>query len=705
MTDRLTIVSGDDLPSLDEARSSVDALVSDEPSELILQPPPTIFRRATPSAPPGRGFGHAHPPRGPAASQMPAPVTPLKALGAASVVQPAKKAGSTGGAEARKNIKALAVESGLSKDIASSKSPAAVLKDQDFPALDTAKSTAHQPTPSTPAVVALPKLTSGKVSGSLGKKAAVEPPPSTGVTTLAETKKAEKKPAPGILNIAAATKAAQPKPAELESGASDLASFPTLPTPTTASVSSPITRSAPKTLRVLPSPKTEGPPILSAVPSAVDAKASIRSGGALVRPSTPASEIISDNASVVSASISASRTSSPPPSRIGSAAVRATTKSQQRKQRKQATKHEAASIASQPVIEMEAETAPILGRKKKQKKEKSSGSGATLVESVMEESRAATPVPYPLQAQQPAKEEPDSVASASAAAEPAPAEKTATKTKAGKASVASQSKGKGKEKEPETPATPAPTPAPKVVEEEAAAPKKPSSEKAQPTPHSVLQEMVAKGDLPNPEDVALLKPFPGLSHRFDSRDTIITTDVTIPAKTLFTDEDHDNLLAGKVVRKVVDGVRMMITPNGDCVRNLTEEEEERFLQLQMEVREASFTPSAYVHPRYEPAGGFALLKGRAVPNGPPSYFPPAPGSFPQDPISKIQREEAIYWINQYVLPRLNATQQSLEPHWKSAIADSAMAQTAGVSSIAPWIYNDTLGHDHQHQHHHHQHPH
>uniref|UniRef100_A0A8H7NMU3 Uncharacterized protein n=1 Tax=Bionectria ochroleuca TaxID=29856 RepID=A0A8H7NMU3_BIOOC len=87
------------------------------------------------------------------------------------------------------------------------------------------------------------------------------------------------------------------------------------------------------------------------------------------RPGTPGSEMVSDTASIVSASVSASRAGSPPPSRVGAAAVRTTTKSQQRKQRKDALKQDTKAIAEAPKPELE-EHAPVLGRKKKQKKEK-----------------------------------------------------------------------------------------------------------------------------------------------------------------------------------------------------------------------------------------------------------------------------------------------------------------------------------------------
>src|ERR1051325_2935609 len=103
----------------------------------------------------------------------------------------------------------------------------------------------------------------------------------------------------------------------------------------------------------------------------------------------------------------------------------------------------------------------------------------------------------------------------------------------------------------------------------------------------------------------------------------------------------------------------MITPNGDCVRNLTEDEEIRFIELQARIAQAAGSPAAFVSSRHEVGSGFSLIKGRAVPNGAPSYFPQAPGAYPSDPVNKIQREEAIYYINQYVLPRLNLNSRDM----------------------------------------------
>jgi CCR4-NOT transcription complex subunit 4 len=357
----------DELPSLDEVTSSIDALVADEPIDANIRQPPGAFellaRSGTPSVPPGFSFPSAHP--SPAISHSSLPTasvgrqTPPVALSKAFVKPPVTasspltKKAITPMPEAKKAVKALAAESGLSKDISKAKSK---LLDEDFPALNSPKPPAA--TPVIPPKAAASKATSSKKSPDKSTDKAKEkakdkgkekeksapaatPTPAPEKTEIpklpkletkalekgpdkvlekAADKKAEKRPVPGILNIAAATKAAQVKNLEAQSAVDKAtaerdSAFPALPLPTPVSASSPLARAAPKTLRVVSTPRTEAPstPIL--------ATPAVRSVAASIRPETPASELISDSASIISASISASRTNSPPPSKIGSAPV------------------------------------------------------------------------------------------------------------------------------------------------------------------------------------------------------------------------------------------------------------------------------------------------------------------------------------------------------------------------------------------------
>lgn len=700
----------------------MDALVSDDTDHAFGQAWAAglgRFSTGTPPVPPGLGFiqfqSRPSTPQTPAMATlarpvipvMPRPVTPLRPTSAAPGDQSADSVLTAPASEAKKSIKALAAKSGLSKDIASQASRPGkskqVLEDEDFPALDAVKSGASLA--KTPAVPAPPNVASGKATTAISKKdkgkekdkaweaekekakavAKLVAEPASTALAEPDAPKSAKRPTPGILNIAVATAAAQAKPADAQSAvekpAVDHPSFPALPTPTTSSVSSPLARTAPKTLRLVPTPKVEVPQ--QTFSGAIAGPPSVRSiATSSQRPGTPASEIISEDASIASASVSASRASSPAPStRIGSVAVRMTTKSQQRKARKEATK-EAALFAAQSVKSAEPEViAPIVGRKTKQKKDKSRSSSATPIQS-----RPGTPASQAGRDEAAALEPVEEV-------EPVVGEKSPRKGK-GKAAAAREPRGKGKEKEvadspplsPQKPETP-------VVE----SPKK-AMEKL-PNPASTLQDLIDAGLLADPERLTFLKPVTPVSQRHEHGQNV-SKDVMAPCKSIVTEEDQAHLLAGQAVRKIIDDMRVLLTPNGDCIRNLTPEEEERFLELQALIAASADDPATFTHPRHEAAGGFSLIKGRAVPNGPPGYFPQARNTYPTDPVNKIQREEAIYYINQYVLPRLNlgTTNLGFPGSWKSAFPDgktNAASAAAGWNSLAPWLHSQgmNLSHD------------
>lgn len=739
----LTWTVDDELPSLDEASSSVDALVSDDPldTNLFIQGfGSSRASTATPGPPPGLGLSHRHPspairttlaaPVVPAMLQQPARVatpTATKTQTLASVVgsvtpdqTPRKK---VPGSEAKKNIKALAVESGLSKDIAAS-SPALrskkLLQEEDFPALDAVKSPAPKTiAPAVPAVLTpktavtpskKPQTETKETKASSEPKADSEPIPSTpskvteSLKSLAKSpikptsKAADSKPAP-VLNIAAAVKAAQAKTSAeastVSSDKADSAAFPALPPPSAASVSSPSVKAAPKTLRVVNTPKAEVPPTL---PMSGTLNAATRALSGVHRPDTPGSHDISDTASVVSTSISVSRTSSPPPPRIGSAPVRTNTKSQQRKARKEANKVAAIVEAAKPV-EPE-EHAPILGRKKKVKKEKA----AKITEKKASAAAAATATA----AAESKTEETDSTPVPPKRSE---SEKQDQKAKAGNTANASQEKGKGKEKA----VAPSPKNTPKPVSPEPAAPvaeeSKDVGENPKTTPEYVFNELVSSGMSFAADMLQLLKPVNDQSNRGGDRAAAAAADTNNPppsTKSIVTEKDHAKLLSGKPVRKVIDGHRVLITPNGDCLRHLTEQEEQNYLFYQKRVALMTDEPDAFVAPRHFPrGGGFSLIKGRAVPNGVPSFFPPPPSQqqrlFADDPVNKLQREEAISYINQFVLPRLNLGTANLgfASNWKSQGNANNNAQefqltgtkrdvaAASLNTLAPWIY----GHD------------
>lgn len=647
----------------------MDKLVSDDQSDAQDNLSQFGTPRA-PSVPPGLGFtAHGHPLRtstpsrpppglvsqpphlNPPAVPIAVPTTPLKPalapVPAESTKLSKKTSGPTTGSDAKRNIKALAIESGLSGEITSqskgsAKGKKAVLQDEDFPALEAAKPVSRT---STPVPAKAPSIKTPMVI----KKAQTDSPkpvttpaaPDTPVDSPStqKSKKTEKKPMP-VLNIAAATKAAvaakKSNPSSTVTSAvekPDDAAFPALPTPSSVSVSSPATR-GPKTLRVISTPKTETPPSMSVFTGGPPSLRQTFSG--LQRPETPVSENVSDSASIVSASVSASRTNSPPPSsRVGTATVRATTKSQQRKARKDATKKEAAAIAATPKPEPEVEIAPILGRKKKQKKDKPASSKEA---TPAVESRPPSPGPVDRAAEKDSK-----LPVGTSTYRQAVVNESIT--------LLDESPGLRSRRKDGTTSSATETPRPVL-------------ERTVPSPATVLHEILKSGHISDPEAVALLKGISNTSHRSDQHAPVIPKDGLTELKSLVTKEDQQNLLAGKSVRKIVDGSRVLLTPNGNCVRNLTPAEEERYLRLQADLATKFGDPTAYVHPRHEAGNGFSVIRGRAVANGTPPYFPQGPVTTTSsdgqlalpvvdDPMQKMTREEALANINQSILTRFN----------------------------------------------------
>ncbi|TVY82253.1 General negative regulator of transcription subunit, partial [Lachnellula suecica] len=631
----------------DEAHFSVDALVSDSTSEGFGGPliPFNASRSSTPSVPPGfaphpqpQNIRDELPPKSSSGfnpnssvftsrnvSNIPRPTTPLTNVslpeGSQSNVVPA-----TPTSQAKQDVRKLATTAGLSKTIASQASQPA-LQSEDFPALDSGKGKAPL-TPVPSKVLPRPVTTAANRKSSAITPAAVLTP-----------SKGDKR--TGILNIS--TKV--PTKATLEEPVNDTSAttaFPPLPpsTPSAASVQSPLSRNAPKTLRIASSMKPETPTAGSATPSSVTSafppqfppsrQPSLASASRHERPGTPTSEMISDNASITSTSMS--RANSPPPNRVGSAPVRQTTKSMQKKQRKEAQKEkeraemEAVASKEEPKVE---EIGPIMGRKKKQKKERnfsSAAGGSTPVAS-----RPPSPSPAETtQTPEERKSKHEHFEHTQSQEKQSSVEPEVVKT------TRQDVKGKGKAKaQPSAVATANTTPEPAITEvEEEGLP----ADKPVPTPLSTLQELTASGVIQDPAQLAIFKnPSAGARFQLDTELQSQGQKLTI------TPEDRTALLAGQPVRKNGDGqTRIMLTPNGDYVRNLNKEEEDRYLALQAHIAEQAEIAgaTAFVSTKHNANNGFTLIGGRAVPNGPPSFFPAAIGSIaPLDPVSKIQRDE------------------------------------------------------------------
>jgi CCR4-NOT transcription complex subunit 4 len=668
-----------DLPSIDAA--SVDALVADNiefPS-----------RTSTPSVPPGFSpLPHAHPAPasgGDAALKPQLRVDPTSAtftptrvpphaprvatpLANVFIPSPSQATTSSQGHEkpasqVKQDVKSSAAAAGLSKSISSQSSvtsPAPpALQPEDFPALESSKvRPASQPDSTktaSPMKVAAP-LALNKTSTAISTRSTSAPVPQPVIKPI------EKRPPPGLANISAPAKSAPVLPETPAKPAVSSSAFPPLSasTPPTAPVQSPMTRSA-KILRVASTPRSETLIAGSGPSSATSAHAppfppsrqpSLVSISRHERPGTPTSEI-TDNASTTSASMS--RANSPPPSKIGSAPVRTTTKSMQKKQRAQKAKErELVTLPVEP--QPEAEIAPIQGRKKKQKKEKTTSGTAG------GSTPAASRPPSPRLVSEPSTGQ--SNPTAEVAERSSQTQEKLTPVESKSANKTLDSKGEGKAKAQHTAES----------EPVHAATKAEVAEKPIPTPASVLQDLISAGLITDIANLYFLKA-PSMNSRHQELQTDLQN--AIPKLTI-TPEDRATLLSGRPVHKNVDGPnRIMLTPNGDCVRNLTPEEEERYLELQSRIAQEA-GPTAFFSAKHHANNGFSLIGGRAVPNGPPAFFPQSNSTAtPMDPVSKIQRDEALSYINQYVLPSLSTNSQ-LEK------ALNANALNTEPSAWAPW---------------------
>ncbi|TVY37280.1 General negative regulator of transcription subunit [Lachnellula subtilissima] len=659
---RTLAVAAED-PNLDEATSAeVDALVADDTADDYGSYPNVLdaSRSSTPSVPPGFLPQHRLSNFHDAPTKIPsrilatsAPFVPPSTTPLASVAIP--ESFSPAASQAKQELRQLATQKGLTKEIASQSSQPAV-QAEEYPALGSEK--AKLPLTPTPT----PSKINPKPASTTTSKKQPSITPATAQTPSKSDRRAT--PLSVVVPSKVPTKITTDVPAHAPSGAG----FPPLPpsTPSASSTQSPVSRNASKPLRIASTVKSDTPTAGSATPFSITSnfppqlpssrQPSLASMSRHERPGTPTSEMISDNASITSTSMS--RANSPPPSKIGSAPLKTTTRSARKKQ--------------EPKVE---EIGPIMGRKRKQKKDRIISSAAG----------GSTPA-----ASRPPSPSPVDTASTSAEqiSKASPIEQThsqeqqsSIESEIAKPSRGHDAKTKGKAKGrtsasvTNTMPEPVPAPPPAEVEEEGTTIDKPI-----PTPASVLQELTASGEISDAAQLAILKEKPGTSARSHH-------DVEIQAqgqKLTITTEDRAALFAGKPVRKNGDGpTRILLTPNGDYVRNLTAEEEDRYLQLQARLAEEAGA-TAFVSTKHNANNGFTLIGGRAVPNGPPSFFPAPAGTVsPLDPVSKIQRDEALSYINQYVLPSLSTNSQ-LEKALNANALDAELTRSTDSAGFPSW---------------------
>ena len=455
------------------------------------------------------------------------------------------------------------------------------------------------------------ELRSEKKSGSANSDETVRAVPLEAVPKAKKANKPkEKRQLPGKLDIAS-TKASSASEMDLLADSSEVNrssktssqtvnesgnSQPTTParsTPQSAQstqINAPRT-GQPRTLRVVSTNKADSPakPAVTS-PSPPPESATVASIKSISRrpsltsvqvPGTPISEKISDNASLTSTSIS--RANSPPPSKVGTAPVRQTTKSQQKKERraKQVSKADEASVKA--VVEEPAEQAPIIGRKKKTKKINTSRA--------TEDSTPAVTRPSSPAVQEGTTEEKLPSLPATPVQDSKKDQKSTTITTGAEAQA-----------EPDI----------------SMATDQPEQRKPPLTAATLLASLIESGQLA-PSIENLFKNVPGVNYRFD-----ITPDdfENAPLPEIFTDEQQRAFDAGEAI--LVDDLRgkpVIILPDGQELRHLTRKEAEHTMSL----RKSIVSKPDHIQHKHSDSPSWSMLQ----------LFPPRPAA----KTSKIALEE------------------------------------------------------------------
>jgi CCR4-NOT transcription complex subunit 4 len=466
--------------------------------------------------------------------------------------------------------------------------------------------------------------------------------------------------------------------------ATPVTSTPPFPaSPATVATGSPIKRSvAPRTLRVVPTPKTEVPPPLSATSapsmpqiSTVDKLRSRQASIASVNlPGTPISEIISDTASVTSTSMS--RANSPPPigGKVGTAPVRKKTKSQARKDRQERKRQlDEETVGDENKSDVEIVQDPIVGRMKKTKKP------ATILKPAAAATKSQPVAPKPVTIEEDRSDIP------------------ATAAKPGQSAKTSAT------------ATPDPeqTPEPRDKREHNA--------------QTILADLQKTGELL----ASTLEFFKPLSSSLTnaSRTTPATAASGPPdLKIHFSEADLEAIAKKKPVRLTGhDGrpdSRTLITPNGKFFWGLSEELEEKALQLEKQIEElrghARFHPRKQTsHPHTHSAAGQSQSKdvlpaiatalkeaGKKLGNNNTQQMPKLdsqsilnePGRFAVPPLVQPQETQqpppppqaqtpadAGSYLNQFVLPKTDNPPPNQPRPEMAAVGGAPGAGTANIS--------------------------
>ncbi|TKA68578.1 hypothetical protein B0A49_09103 [Cryomyces minteri] len=350
-----------------------------------------------------------------------------------------------------------------------------------------------------------------------------------------------------------------------------VASRPATPATTT---DSPAKRTAPRTLR-LTTPSVEAPPVVSTPSAAIPVLAAVArlpsrqpSLASINPPGTPTSENISDSVSMTSTSIS--RANSPPPGgKVGSAPVRTRSKNQVKKDRrgKARTIEEEKKIAVEDIgtPAEEPEAAPIIARKKKTKKPAAERTTAASTPTV---SRPASPGPDTKEKRK--------------------AEKEVEKATPAPAAVAVKHNKKEVRAAPFTPEKIAATPPPPRTPP----PSKPV-QKPPLTPATIIAELRATNALISKCLDTFFKPVNhSPNQKLEQPMTMKDLEqwMVLHSRAL-TDEEKDQLLEGHPVHYGLETGKVwnrgLATPAGWNIQGMSQEIEDRFLELENRVREAT----------------------------------------------------------------------------------------------------------------------
>ena len=263
-------------------------------------------------------------------------------------------------------------------------------------------------------------------------------------------------------------------------------------------------------------------------------------------PGTPISEKISDNASFTSTSLS--RANSPPPSKVGTAPVRQTTKAQQKRERqtraKEADKSKAEDEPIKSIVE-EPVQAPIIGRKKKTKKINTSRGTA-------DSTPAATRPSSPTGPEEISEEKLPSL--------------PVTPIKEHKRRDMTQTQTQNQTNSPATPDTPAPP----ITSEQP----KPAL-----TAASLFAELQKSGDV-SPAIENLFKSIASINYRFE----ITPADFEDPPLPDLTADQMRSLDRGDCLyMELANGKPVVVMPDGQTLKHFSKKEAERYIQLRKRV--------------------------------------------------------------------------------------------------------------------------